>query len=65
MFRKRLHVIEGDISADKLGMSFEDYDKLRQNVNIVIHSAASVNFNDPLRYKFYFIYNLNFAFMFF
>lgn len=52
MFRKRLHIIEGDIAADKLGMSLEDYDKIRQNVNIVIHSAASVNFNDPLRYEF-------------
>lgn len=49
MFRKRIHIIEGDITADKLGMSLEDYDKIRQNVNIVIHSAASVNFNDPLR----------------
>lgn len=49
MFWKRIHIIEGDITADKLGMSLEDYDKIRQNVNIVIHSAASVNFNDPLR----------------
>lgn len=49
-FRKKVEVVEGDIVENRLGLSFEDYEKIRQNVTIVIHSAASVNFNDPIKY---------------
>lgn len=49
LFRKKIQLIEGDISAKFLGMSFEEYEKICQTVTIVIHSAASVNFNDPLK----------------
>jgi fatty acyl-CoA reductase len=50
LFRKNIKAVVGDISEKKLGISFEDYETIKQNVTIVIHSAASVNFKDPIKY---------------
>jgi len=44
----KLKVIEGDVSLLNLGISPEDMQKLLQ-CSIVIHSAASVRFDDPLK----------------
>lgn len=39
----------GDISEDQLGLSTEDEELLHNSVNIIIHSAATVRFNDPIK----------------
>lgn len=44
----KLHVISGDVSRDKLGMSDEDIAIIQREVNIFIHSAATVNFTERL-----------------
>lgn len=41
--------IEGDIMSTDLGLSEESY-KLMENVSIVFHNAASVRFDDPLKF---------------
>lgn len=40
--------IAGDCTLLNLGLSTEDRKELTQNVNIVIHSAATVRFNESL-----------------
>lgn len=39
----------GDVSEKNLGIAPEDRQAIIDNVNIVIHSAASLDFNQPLR----------------
>lgn len=42
--------ISGDCAETKLGLSANDRQELIDNVNIILHSAASVRFNEPLSY---------------
>ena len=35
--------------VENLGLSYEDKEKLINEVNVIINSAASVNFDDPLQ----------------
>lgn len=46
---KKLIAIEGDVSADQLGISPADRKLLTDNVHVVIHSAATLDFNESLR----------------
>lgn len=48
VFSKIIPVI-GDVSEKNLGIAPEDRQAIIDNVNIVIHSAASLDFNQPLR----------------
>ncbi|XP_054709743.1 fatty acyl-CoA reductase 1-like [Uloborus diversus] len=48
-FRNSICIVEGDITKDRLGLTIEDFEKVQANVQIVMHSAASVQFNDPLK----------------
>lgn len=41
--------IQGDLVIDKLGISDEDRKLITENCNVIINSAASVNFDDPLQ----------------
>lgn len=40
--------IVADLTADGLGMSAEDRALLIENCNVIINSAASINFTDPI-----------------
>lgn len=46
---KKLVPIEGDVSAEQLGISPADRSLLQQNVHVVIHSAATLDFNETLK----------------
>lgn len=48
VFSKIIPVI-GDVSEQNLGICDEDRQAIIDNVHIVIHSAASLDFNQPLR----------------
>jgi fatty acyl-CoA reductase len=48
-FKKKLVAIEGDLELKGLGISEQDRQTLRDNVNIVFHSAATVRFDEPLK----------------
>ena len=47
--QKKVIPIPGDITQKGLGMSAEDWKLIAENVNVVIHSAAAVRFDEPLR----------------
>ncbi|XP_029168978.1 fatty acyl-CoA reductase 1-like [Nylanderia fulva] len=47
---KKLIPIFGDTSQENLGLSAADRQMLIERVNIIIHAAASVKFNDTLKY---------------
>lgn len=46
---KKLIAIEGDVSAAELGISPADRQRLTDSVHVVIHSAATLDFNETLR----------------
>ncbi len=46
---KKLIAITGDVSEERLGISPEDRKILIDNVNVVFHSAATLDFNESLK----------------
>ncbi|XP_044764580.1 uncharacterized protein LOC123321141 [Coccinella septempunctata] len=48
-FLKKVTLVQGDCSEANLGLSSEDRQKLIENVNVIIHGAATVRFDEPLR----------------
>lgn len=46
---KKIIPVPGDIVHQGLGISSKDVEKIAENVNIVIHSAATVKFEEPIR----------------
>lgn len=46
--RERVRVLEGDVHAPSLGLGEEELSELSREVDVVIHSAASVVFDAPL-----------------
>lgn len=46
---KKLKLIKGDVTEEDFGISTEDHEELVQNVEIVIHCAATVRFVLPLK----------------
>ncbi|KAK3098894.1 hypothetical protein FSP39_024069 [Pinctada imbricata] len=51
-FCTKLIPIKGDLTSPELGISSEDKSLLMENVNIIFHSAATVKFDEPLKYAF-------------
>lgn len=49
--KKKIVAIEGDLGLKSLGISEQDRQTLIDNVNIVFHSAATVRFDEPLKFK--------------
>ncbi|KAG0233470.1 cyclin-dependent kinase inhibitor far1 [Actinomortierella wolfii] len=45
---KKIVPVKGDITIERLGLSDEDLAMIQQDTNIVLNSAASVSFDDPL-----------------
>lgn len=45
----KIKPIAGDISEEKLGLSEEDFKMLSDKVNIVVHCAASLDFETDLK----------------
>ncbi|GIY56141.1 charged multivesicular body protein 1a [Caerostris darwini] len=48
-FRRKVRLIDGDLLKDRLGISDEHFEEIKTNVSIVFHSAARVQFNDPIK----------------
>lgn len=49
MLINKIKPVYGDISEEKLGLSDEDYQMLCENVNIVVHCAATLDFDTDLK----------------
>jgi fatty acyl-CoA reductase len=45
----KITLVEGDISEDGLGISETDRQMLCDDISVIIHSAATINFNEPLK----------------
>lgn len=45
---EKLIAVEGDLTEKCYGLSQQQLDELSANVSVIFHSAASVNFNEPL-----------------
>ncbi|KAG5667603.1 hypothetical protein PVAND_015579 [Polypedilum vanderplanki] len=45
----KIVLVNGDVAMENLGLSETDQKKLCDNVNVIIHSAATINFNEPLK----------------
>jgi fatty acyl-CoA reductase len=45
----KVKVIRGDTTFDGLGISANDLDILKNDVSIVVHSAATIRFDEPLK----------------
>jgi len=48
-FSEKVKAIHGDLMSDGLGIKNEDKTLLEENIDIVIHSAATIRFDEPLR----------------
>lgn len=48
-FRSKLKLITGDMEVDGLGISGEDREYIEGHVEVVIHAAATVRFDEPLK----------------
>lgn len=46
--RDKIHCVGGEITQEKFGLSEREYAILTRSVDVFIHSAASVNFHEPL-----------------
>lgn len=51
-YAKKVIPIVGDILEPNLGVSAQDEDMLINNANIIIHSAATIKFDEPLKLAF-------------
>jgi len=47
-FDSKVRAVQGDVQEELLGLSGTDLARLRKEVNLVFHSAATVDFNAPL-----------------
>lgn len=45
----KIHVIRGDITFENLAISSSDLEILKNEVTIIIHSAATIRFDEPLK----------------
>ncbi len=48
MVKKKVIGVTGDIVMPKLGLSVEEYAHVTSNINAIINSAASVEFNQRI-----------------
>lgn len=48
-FKDKIRVVKGDVTLPGLGLSNEDRQTLINNVNIIIHGAATVRFDEKLK----------------
>ena len=49
-FESKLHAIHGDVLQNELGISEANRSLLAKAINIIIHSAATVKFDEHIRY---------------
>ena len=49
-WRSKIVPVQGDIAEENLGLSDEDWEMLQEDVEIVFHSAATVRFDEDLKW---------------
>eukprot|EP01130_Rhizamoeba_saxonica_P000723 TRINITY_DN10656_c0_g1_i1.p1 TRINITY_DN10656_c0_g1~~TRINITY_DN10656_c0_g1_i1.p1 ORF type:complete len:468 (+),score=93.39 TRINITY_DN10656_c0_g1_i1:18-1421(+) len=51
-FMDKVHILDGDLCADGLGLSDSDRELITDNVSVIFHLAANTNFNEALSFAF-------------
>lgn len=51
-FKSKVVPVMGDIAEENLGLSEEDWEMLQENIEIVFHSAATVRFDEDLKWVY-------------
>ena len=51
-FKEKFCPVNGDICQPDLGISQADRETLENNVHVVFHSAATIRFDEPLRFVY-------------
>lgn len=46
--KEKIHVVEGDLTRDHLGMDQNDYDALTKKITLIVNSAATVTFDERI-----------------
>lgn len=46
---EKIKVVRGDTTFDNLGISTDDVELLKENVSVIVHSAATIRFDEPLK----------------
>jgi len=49
-FTSKVFAVSGNIADEGLGLEDDQKSYLEENVNVVFHSAATVKFDEPLKY---------------
>lgn len=49
MILSKVKIVEGDVAAVGLGLSIKDRQEIIENVDIIVHSAATVKFDEKLK----------------
>lgn len=48
-FKEKLRIVNGDMELDDLGISLKDREYIKSNVEIMVHGAATVRFDEQLQ----------------
>jgi len=54
-FARKLHVVSCDLQKDDLGLDANELDTIHEEVQIFFHCAATLRFNEHLRFQDLFI----------
>ena len=49
-FTSKVFAVSGNIADEGLGLEDDQKTYLEENINVVFHSAATVKFDEPLKY---------------
>ena len=50
--RDKFVAINGDMMQPDLGITKSDREMLEREIHVVFHSAATIRFDEPLRYRY-------------
>lgn len=57
-FAEKITAVNSDLTVLELDLSKEDQSILVENINIVFHCAATIRFNEPLKWVIFFFFYL-------
>lgn len=58
-FGEKIIAVNSDLTLPELALSKEDQSILAENINIVFHCAATIRFNEPLKWVVYLLCSIS------
>lgn len=56
-FAEKIIAVNSDLTQPEMDLSKEDHNTLAENINIVFHCAATIRFNEPLKWVVVLFFN--------